>query len=232
MRNIISLIGVSALCYMAFHEKGFRSIATPMGQPADTSSAGETRQFHTFVTNDDRPTVETAGYFNVLWTAARRVKKGDLLAVSYDADGLPGHRLYTINIVANVVVLVPEKDTSGGAPRAVIPTADGLTTGLLYDTDTFVEFTSADANHIGTLPLASEGTRDREIHIFVAGATNCELRTPAASNQTINNVDCDGTQEALLTAGNYYIVRQTKATGWILQGFTNLGAVQTAIVPD
>ena len=92
---------------MTFHEKGFRSLATPMGQPADNSSAGETRQFHTYVTNDDRAAIETAGYFNTLWTGAKRVKTGDILLVSFDVDGNPGHRSYTIKISANVVVLVP-----------------------------------------------------------------------------------------------------------------------------
>jgi hypothetical protein len=216
---------------MAFHEKGFRSNATPLGQPADNSSPGEARQLHTFVTNDDRAAIETSGYFNVLWTGARRVKSGDILDVVYDIDSSPGHRRYVVTIVASAVVLVPAGDDLGSVPREVVPTADGLTTGLILDTDSFVEATSAGANNFLTLPLASNATRGREIWIWVVPSTNCELRTPASSNNTINNVDSD-TSEALLTHSQLYIARQHLATGWLLQAFTALGAVATAIVPD
>jgi hypothetical protein len=218
---------------MTFHDKGFRSIATPMGQPATDSSPGETRQIHTFVTNDDRAAVETSGYFNVLWTGARRVKKGDLLDVVYDIDSTPGHRRYVINIVSNVVVLLPAADDLGALPRAVVPTSDGLTTGLILDTDSFVEATSAGANNILCLPKAQPETRGREIMIWVVPSTNCELQTFRGSSDTINNVNCGGgAVEALLTHTQLYIARQHLATGWLLQAFTALGAVATAIVPD
>lgn len=217
---------------MTFHEKGFRSLPTPMGQPAQDSGPGEMRQIHTYVTNDDRAAIETSNYFDLLWTTPKRVKKGDLLDVVYDIDGTPGHRRYVLTIVSNHIVPVAAGDDLGGTPRAVVPTADGLTTGLILDTDSMVEATSAGANDILTLPLATAATRNREICIYVAGATNCELRTPAASNQTINNVDSDGAAEALLVATNFYIARQHLATGWLLQGITNLGAAVAAIVPD
>ena len=56
---------------------------------------------------------------------------------------------------------------------------------------------------------------------------------PASSNEKINNVDSDGTQEALLTAGNVYTVTKLIGTaGWMLEGRTAIGAYQTAIVPD
>lgn len=233
MRHIANTIGAAALLYMAFHEKGFRTNATPMGQPADDSAAGETRQFHTYVTNDDRATVEAAGYFNVLWTAAKRVKTGDPLLVSFDVDGNPSCRLYTVKISNNVVVLVPMMDDQGTGVRAVVPTSDGLTTGLIYDTDSFVEATSANAAHILQLPACSAATRGREIWIWVKPSTNCELQTASGSGDTINNVDCSGgAVEALLTHTQLYVVRQHLATGYLLQAFTALGAVATAIVPD
>lgn len=218
---------------MTFHEKGFRSMATPMGVPSDLAAAGETRQLHTYVTDDDRAAIETSNYFDVLWTAQRRVKKGDLLDVVYDIDGTPGHRRYVITIVSSHVVLTPAGDDLGGVPRAVVPTSDGLTTGLILDTDSFVEATSGGANNWLTLPLASEATRGREIWIWVVPSTNCELRTPATANQTINNVACGSSaNEALLTHSQLYICRQHLATGWLLQAYTALGAVATAIVPD
>ncbi len=218
---------------MTFHEKGFRSLPTPMGQPAQDSGPGEGRQIHTFVTNDDRAAVETSGYFNLLWTSPRRVKKGDILDVVYDIDSSPGHRRYIVTIVANAVVLVPAGEDLGSTPRAVVATAGGLTTGLILDTDTIVEITNGgDVNNWSTLPPATAATRGREIDIFCLTA-NSELRTPAASTTTINNVNCGaGGAEALLTAGNWYKAIQTLANGWILIGWTNLGAVQTAIIPD
>jgi hypothetical protein len=218
---------------MAFHEKGFRSLPTPMGQPAQDSGPGETRQIHTFTTNDDRAAVETTGYFNALWTSPRRVKKGDLLDVVYAIASAPGHRRYVITIVANAVVLVPAGEDLGVLPRAVVATADGLTTGLILDTDTMVEIANGgNVNNWSTLPKATAATRGREIDIYCSAA-NSELRTPASSTDTINNVNCGaGASEALLTAGVLYKAIQATATGWLLTGLTNLGAVATPVVPD
>lgn len=93
---------------------------------------------------------------------------------------------------------------------------------------------TTDVNDFTVLPSIASVPVGHTITIC-AGAANSELRTPSGSNETINNVDSDGTQEALLTAGNTYTVtKKTNATAsnWILVGYTNLGAVQTAIVPD
>lgn len=218
---------------MTFHEKGFRSLPTTMGQPAQDSGPGEMRQIHTFVTNDDRAAIETSGYFNLLWTSPRRVKKGDILDVVYDIDSSPGHRRYIVAIVANAVVLVPAGEDLGGTPRAVVATADGLTTGLILDTDTMVEITNGgNVNNWSTLPKATAATRGRELDLYCSAA-NSELRTPAASTDTINNVNCGaGAAEALLTAGRFYKAIQHLATGWLLIEYTNLGAISAAIVPD
>jgi hypothetical protein len=68
---------------------------------------------------------------------------------------------------------------------------------------------------------------------IIAGAANSELRTPAASGEKINNIDSDGTQEALLTAGNIHTVTKIDNTiGWMLEARTALGAFVTAIIPD
>lgn len=68
---------------------------------------------------------------------------------------------------------------------------------------------------------------------IIAGVANSELRTPASSAEEINSEDCDGTKEALLTAGNIYTVTKISNTiGWMLEGRTAIGAYETAIVPD
>lgn len=216
---------------MAYHPGGYRQIGS-MGQPAANSPAGSVRQLHSFVTADDRAAVETSGYFNALLTPAKKIQAGDLLIVSFGVGGSPGTRTYSLDIVANAVVLRAELDDAGTPVRSITATADGLTTGLIRDTDEFVEVTSGNANHIVVLPLATAATRNREIAIWVLPGTNCELQTPATTNQTINGVDSDGTNEALLTHTQFYVARQHLANGWLLQAFTALGVVATAIVPD
>ena len=83
-----------------------------------------------------------------------------------------------------------------------------------------------------TLPsLAS--VEDGHVVTIVAGAANCEVRTPAGSNEEINSEDCDGTKEYLLTATQIHRFTKIDNTiGWMGQGFTAIGAVVTAVVPD
>lgn len=89
-----------------------------------------------------------------------------------------------------------------------------------------------DVNDFTVLPSLASVPNGFEITI-IAGAANSELRTPASSNEKINNVDSDGTQEALLTATNVYkVIKNDNTIGWTLIGFTPIGAYQTAIVPD
>jgi hypothetical protein len=60
-----------------------------------------------------------------------------------------------------------------------------------------------------------------------------EMRTFAGSNLKINNVDGDGTQEAVIPATTLWKATYINATvGWILELTSELGAVVTAVVPD
>lgn len=177
-------------------------------------------------------TILAAGYFNF---ARAYLQVGDVIDVIAGHGG--AEDLATVQVTAvpasgNVTVST-DVETEGGGARAVVPTAAGLTTGLILPTDRFVVATSANAAHILQLPECSEETRGREIWIWVVASTNCELQTAADSGDTINNVDCSGgAVEALLTHSQLYVCRQHLATGWLLQAFTALGAVATAIVPD
>ena len=83
-----------------------------------------------------------------------------------------------------------------------------------------------------TLPsLAS--VEDGHVVTIVAGAANCEVRTPAGSDEEINSENCDGTKEYLLTATQIHRFTKIDNTiGWMGQGFTAIGAVATAVVPD
>ena len=89
---------------MTFHAMGFRTLGV-MGLPSATASPGSARQFHTFVTNDDKAAIETANYFDALLTPAGKVIKGDILVASFDADGTEGVKMYVIDIVSSHVVL-------------------------------------------------------------------------------------------------------------------------------
>lgn len=131
------------------------------------------------------------------------------------------------------IEVLPLVGDTGPVHESLTATGDGLTTGLIpagADAVTVAAVTT-DANDIITLPAIASVPLGKSITIVV-GATGCELRTPATSGTTINNVDSDGTQEAALVATNHYICTKTTATGWVLRGFTNLGADVAAIVPD
>jgi len=68
---------------------------------------------------------------------------------------------------------------------------------------------------------------------IVAGAVGCEVRTPASSTEEINSENCDGTKEYILAATQIHRFTKIDNTiGWMGQGFTAIGAVVTAIVPD
>ena len=96
-----------------------------------------------------------------------------------------------------------------------------------------VSGTTVDANDWITLPPLASVPTGHTITIQCAAGSNFEMRTPASSNEKINNVDADGTQEYLCTDTNVIIVRKMGNTeGWMAQGFTRLGAVVAAVVPD
>lgn len=115
------------------------------------------------------------------------------------------------------------------AQRAVTATADGTGTGQLTADDEYVTVTSADANNIVTLPAIADVSDGKEITLE-ATATGFEVRTPAASGTTINNVDSDGTNEVAIAATGLAVFTATSA-GWLLQYFTEAG-VASAPIPD
>jgi hypothetical protein len=93
----------------------------------------------------------------------------------------------------------------------------------------FITATSSNANYAITLPRPVTG---HQIWIQLNGGTNCELRTPAASGNTINNVDSDGTNEAVLTATSLYTCIATSSTSWIVRGHSNQGADEGTMTPN
>jgi hypothetical protein len=119
-------------------------------------------------------------------------------------------------------------------PQQITPnSAQGAGNSITADTRVVKLLANAnDVNDFSVLPSLAT-VQDGTVITILAGAANSELRTPASSNEKINNVDSDGTQEALLTAANVYTVTKLSNTaGWMLEGRTAIGAYQTAIIPD
>lgn len=111
---------------------------------------------------------------------------------------------------------------------AVVATSDGLTTGLIPAWATVVTATSGNNDHIITLPSATDvGKR-----ITILPTNICELRTPATSNETINNADSDGTAELALAANAIYEATCVAAGKWIVRGWSNAGAALATLTPD
>ena len=121
--------------------------------------------------------------------------------------------------------------TAGGVQdrgvAAVTATTGGGTTGLIPAGAKNVAVTSDSADKQISLPAASVGD---EIWILV-GATGCELISAVAAHK-VNNVTVGATNEAALTAENLYMCKYVATNTWVVVGFTKLGAVQSALVPD
>jgi len=125
---------------------------------------------------------------------------------------------------------------SGGrnyAPKGLTANNDNGAGSTMSDNNYVfaVTGTTNDANDWVTLPDIDPLPRGHDIIIICAAGSNFELRTPAGSNDKINNVDSDGTQEYLCTDTDTIRVWKANDT-WVAQSITLLGAVRTAVIPD
>ena len=90
-----------------------------------------------------------------------------------------------------------------------------------------------DADDWITLPALADVANGHEILVLCSAGANFEMRTPASSNEKINNVDADGTNEYLCTDTDVIrVIKVNNTAGWVAQSLTNLGAVRTAVIPD
>lgn len=110
---------------------------------------------------------------------------------------------------------------------AVEATAGGGTTGLIPAGSSLVVVTSDDADKQISLPAATVGDRIR----ILVGATGCELISAVVTHK-VNDVVVGETNEAALTAENLYDCQYVATDTWVVIGYTKLGAVQAALVPD
>lgn len=112
---------------------------------------------------------------------------------------------------------------------AVTTTADGLTTGLIPAGTTFATITSDSATKFATLPAITSAGIGQTIDLYV-GATGYELVTPASSNNTINTVDSDQTNQLDVAANSLVHLTQVSATGWF--AYNHAATTITVVAPD
>lgn len=110
---------------------------------------------------------------------------------------------------------------------AVTATVGGGTTGLIPAGASLVIVTSDDANKQISLPAGTVG----DVITILVGATGCELIAVTAADK-VNDVVVGATNEAALTATNHYVCKYLATNTWVVIGYTKLGAVQAALVPD
>ena len=90
-----------------------------------------------------------------------------------------------------------------------------------------------DANDFIVLPALADVPVGHEITILCNAGTNFELRTPASSGEEINSEDCDGTKEYLCTDTQIVkVIKISDTIGWMAHGYSAIGAVVTAVIPD
>lgn len=137
------------------------------------------------------------------------------------------------NLGAVLIGLDAAGNLTGKAYRrsiaSVTASTDGLTTGAIPANVGFVTVTASAATKIVTLPAISAATIGQTVRISV-GANGYTLETPALSNNTINGVDADGTNQLDVAANTMLECTQVSATGWVV--FQVAATTITVVAPD
>lgn len=130
---------------------------------------------------------------------------------------------------------VVEANGFSSVAKALTPTSSDTVDVNVVNADVTSVRLGANVNGVTdfvTLPSLSD-VEDGHCITVIAGVADCEVRTPATSGEEINSEDCDGTKEYLLTATEIHRFTKIDDTiGWMGQGFTAIGAISTAVVPD
>lgn len=96
-----------------------------------------------------------------------------------------------------------------------------------------VQGVANNANDFIVLPSLASVPNGHRITVIGSAGSNFEVRTPASSAEEINSEDCDGTKEYLFTDTQiHYFTKIDNTIGWMGNGYTAIGAVVTAVVPD
>lgn len=119
-----------------------------------------------------------------------------------------------------------------GVVENITSAADGVYTAQIAQDATYkkvVSVTSAGATGWVVLPKAVAELIGRVIYLVV-GANGYELVTPSGSNDTVNGVDCDGTNQLDVAASTTLRCTQVTATGWLAEQIA--ATAITVVAPD
>jgi hypothetical protein len=108
-----------------------------------------------------------------------------------------------------------------------------LNTILPGSTTVYVDDQTNGADDFIVLPALASVPVGWRITVIGQAGGNFEVRTPADSDEEINSENCDGTKEyAFVNTTIHNFTKINDTIGWMGQGFTAIGAVVTAVVPD
>jgi hypothetical protein len=179
---------------------------------------------------DDQADTEIADAVDVIETW--RNSNGDIVAqitesgfignVDGDTSGAVEGDVVATTLMQTEQDVTPD-DAEGAAINVILPGVTAVAVGAnVNGVDDFIVLPA-----LASVPVGHCIT-------VVSNAAGHEVRTPAESDEEINSENSDGTKEYAIAAGGE-IHRFTKidnTVGWMGQGFTAIGAVVTAVVPD
>lgn len=144
----------------------------------------------------------------------------DFVLGAYNESGVLQHTVLRVP-VAGYQSVTPA--AAAGAGNTILPGVQNVE----------VAANTNDVNDFVVLPALSSVPIGHTVTV-VGNSAGCEVRTPATSGEEINSEDSDGTKEYILAAGHpvHRFTKINNTIGWMGQGFTAIGAVVTAVVPD
>lgn len=114
-------------------------------------------------------------------------------------------------------------DDSESALNQILPGVNSVVVGGVTN----------NANDFVVLPALADVENGYTITVIGSASSNFEVRTPADSDEEINSENCDGTKEYLFTDTQIHeFVKINNTIGWMGHGYSAIGAVVTAVVPD
>lgn len=137
----------------------------------------------------------------------------------------------------DVIEVLPFADTAApfGTQTVIADDSEvaGLNVILPGMAGVYVDGVTNNADDFVVLPALASVPNGFTITMVGQAASNFEVRTPAGSNEEINSEDCDLTKEYLFTNTQIHkFIKIDNTIGWMAHGFTAIGAVVTAVVPD
>lgn len=155
-------------------------------------------------------------------TVGTDVDTDDFRIAIYDEDGVLQSTVLRVPSSTGAQSVTPD-DSEGAGVNVINPGVVSVAVGANVN----------GVNDFVVLPALADVPVGHCVTV-VSNSAGHEVRTPADSDEEINSENSDGTKEYAIASGGQ-IHRFTKidnTIGWMGQGFTAIGAVVTAVVPD